>query len=86
VNADAISHEDYLNAPGESFSLSFDTPGTYGFYCEPHQGAGMAGECSGAAGSSGQRQHTQLGGMRAPSCLQGTSMCARVQLICGGIA
>jgi plastocyanin len=21
----------------------FDTPGTYGYYCEPHQGAGMQG-------------------------------------------
>ena len=44
VNADAISHEDYLNAPGESFSVKFDTAGTYGYYCEPHQGAGMAGK------------------------------------------
>lgn len=44
VNAEAISHEDYLNAPGESFSVTFDTAGSYGYYCEPHQGAGMAGE------------------------------------------
>ncbi|KAL4440020.1 hypothetical protein ABPG75_003021 [Micractinium tetrahymenae] len=44
VNAEAISHEDYLNAPGESFSVTFDTAGSYGYYCEPHQGAGMAGK------------------------------------------
>ncbi|KAI3431670.1 hypothetical protein D9Q98_004717 [Chlorella vulgaris] len=44
VNADALSHEDYLNAPGESFSVKFDTAGDYSFYCEPHQGAGMAGK------------------------------------------
>lgn len=25
VNADAISHEDYLNAPGEKYSVKFDT-------------------------------------------------------------
>ena len=25
VNADAISHEDYLNAPGETYSVKFDT-------------------------------------------------------------
>merc|ERR1719440_159437 len=43
VNADALSHEDYLNGPGETVSNTFDTPGTYGYYCEPHQGAGMAG-------------------------------------------
>lgn len=43
VNVDAISHEDYLNGPGEKVTNKFDTPGTYGYYCEPHQGAGMAG-------------------------------------------
>lgn len=43
VNADKLSHEDYLNAPGESFSIKLDTAGTYGYYCEPHQGAGMQG-------------------------------------------
>eukprot|EP00232_Nephroselmis_pyriformis_P003688 CAMPEP_0182912708 /NCGR_PEP_ID=MMETSP0034_2-20130328/37660_1 /TAXON_ID=156128 /ORGANISM="Nephroselmis pyriformis, Strain CCMP717" /LENGTH=156 /DNA_ID=CAMNT_0025049397 /DNA_START=31 /DNA_END=501 /DNA_ORIENTATION=+ len=44
VNADAISHEDYLNGPGDSVTNKFDKPGTYGYYCEPHQGAGMTGE------------------------------------------
>jgi plastocyanin len=24
-------------------SNTFDVAGTYGYYCEPHQGAGMAG-------------------------------------------
>lgn len=62
MNADAISHEDYLNAPGESFSLTFDTPGTYGYYCEPHQGAGMAGECTAAAGWAAAPATAQLGG------------------------
>lgn len=54
VNADAISHEDYLNAPGESFSIKFDTPGTYGYFCEPHQGAGMAGKITGARRRGGR--------------------------------
>ena len=36
--------EDYLNAPGETFKMTFNTPGTYGYYCEPHQGAGMKGK------------------------------------------
>mmetsp|Transcript_1912 Transcript_1912/g.2127 ORF Transcript_1912/g.2127 Transcript_1912/m.2127 type:complete len:159 (-) Transcript_1912:120-596(-) len=44
VNADAISHEDYLNGPGEEVTNKFDTPGEYGYYCEPHQGAGMVGK------------------------------------------
>lgn len=44
VNADALSHEDYLNAPGEKASTKFDTAGEYRYYCEPHQGAGMVGK------------------------------------------
>ncbi|NJR65870.1 MAG: plastocyanin, partial [Leptolyngbyaceae cyanobacterium CRU_2_3] len=24
--------------------LSFDTPGTYSYYCAPHRGAGMVGK------------------------------------------
>ena len=43
VKVDDLNHEDYLNAPGESFSKTFKAPGTYSFYCEPHQGAGMKG-------------------------------------------
>lgn len=41
VDADKMSHEDYLNAPGETVSNVFDVPGVYEGYCEPHQGAGM---------------------------------------------
>merc|ERR1712048_418060 len=44
VDAGALSREDYLNAPGETFSMKFDKAGTYGYYCEPHQGAGMKGK------------------------------------------
>ncbi|EFJ52163.1 hypothetical protein VOLCADRAFT_79339 [Volvox carteri f. nagariensis] len=44
VNADAISRDDLLNAPGEKYSVKLDTPGEYGYYCEPHQGAGMVGK------------------------------------------
>merc|ERR1712037_579635 len=29
VNADALSHEDYLNGAGETVSNTFNTPGTY---------------------------------------------------------
>merc|ERR1711935_597187 len=34
-----VSDEDNLNGPGEKVTNKFDTPGTYGYYCEPHQGA-----------------------------------------------
>jgi len=43
VNADSLSREDYLNAPGEEYSVKFEKAGTYGYYCQPHQGAGMKG-------------------------------------------
>ena len=44
VSADALSHEDYLNAPGDSVSSKFEVAGTYEYYCQPHQGAGMQGK------------------------------------------
>ncbi len=44
VNAESLSHEDYLNAPGQKVSSKFTEPGEYSYYCEPHQGAGMAGK------------------------------------------
>ena len=44
VDAAKISQEEYLNAPGETYSITLTVPGTYGFYCEPHQGAGMVGK------------------------------------------
>ena len=44
VNAEALGHEDYLNAPGESHTMKFTESGTYEYYCEPHQGAGMQGK------------------------------------------
>merc|ERR1719310_2358686 len=43
VAADKLSREDYLNAPGETYELKFEKAGEYGYYCEPHQGAGMKG-------------------------------------------
>merc|ERR1712159_73066 len=44
VSVEAISHEDYLNAAGESVTTKSDKAGTYGYYCEPHRGAGMMGK------------------------------------------
>ncbi|HEY9644468.1 MAG TPA: plastocyanin [Coleofasciculaceae cyanobacterium] len=37
------SHDQMMFSPGETYELSFDTPGTYKYYCAPHRGAGMAG-------------------------------------------
>ncbi|HEY9647631.1 MAG TPA: plastocyanin [Chroococcidiopsis sp.] len=38
------SHDQLLFSPGESYEVTFDTPGTYNYYCAPHRGAGMAGK------------------------------------------
>jgi len=44
ADAEALSKEDYLNAPAETVNIKFDKAGTYGYYCEPHRGAGMKGK------------------------------------------
>lgn len=41
---EALGREEYLNAPGETASSKFEKAGTYEYYCEPHQGAGMKGK------------------------------------------
>lgn len=41
VDVKEISHKKLLTAPGDSYSTTFDKPGTYTYYCEPHRGAGM---------------------------------------------
>ena len=38
-----LSHADLAFAPGESWTKTFSSAGTYEFYCEPHRGAGMVG-------------------------------------------
>jgi len=43
VDQEAISMSDQLGEEGDSFSMSFDTAGSYEYYCEPHRGAGMQG-------------------------------------------
>ncbi|WP_435073580.1 cupredoxin domain-containing protein [Halorubrum sp. HHNYT27] len=32
-----------LIAPGEAYEHQFDRPGTYGYYCIPHESSGMVG-------------------------------------------
>ena len=44
VDQEKISMDDQLGEPGDTFEMSFDTAGTYGYYCEPHRGAGMVGQ------------------------------------------
>lgn len=38
-----LSHPDLAFVGGETFDVTFDTPGRYEFQCEPHAGAGMKG-------------------------------------------
>jgi plastocyanin len=41
VNAESISMDDQLGDEGATYSKKFETAGSYGYYCEPHAGAGM---------------------------------------------
>jgi plastocyanin len=43
-DADENSMEDLLSDEGATFSKKFDIPGTYGYRCAPHSGAGMIAE------------------------------------------
>nr|AEK78855.1 DNA damage repair protein/transcription factor [Lepidium latifolium] len=46
VDASKISmdEQDTRNDPGEKYEVALTEPGTYSFYCAPHQGAGMVGK------------------------------------------
>lgn len=39
-----LSHAKLLNSAGQEFESTFNTPGTYTYYCQPHRGAGMVGK------------------------------------------
>ena len=41
VDAEALSHADNVGDEGEKVTTKFTKAGTYGYYCEPHRGAGM---------------------------------------------
>jgi plastocyanin len=41
VDVEKISMDDQLGDEGATFSKKFDAAGSYGYYCEPHRGAGM---------------------------------------------
>ncbi len=38
-----LSHKKMLNKSGDSYATTFDTPGKYKYFCQPHRGAGMTG-------------------------------------------
>jgi plastocyanin len=41
VDQEKISMDDQLGDEGATFTMKLDVAGTYGYYCEPHRGAGM---------------------------------------------
>jgi len=41
VSQEGISMDEQLGEEGDSFTMTFSTPGAYDYYCEPHRGAGM---------------------------------------------
>lgn len=43
-DTDKYSMEEVLNDEGATYAVKFDIPGTYGYRCAPHSGAGMIAE------------------------------------------
>jgi plastocyanin len=39
-----LSHDQLMFSPGEEYTVTFSSPGTYSYYCAPHRGAGMVGK------------------------------------------
>lgn len=44
VSKISMDETELLNGAGESYEVTLTEPGSYGFYCAPHQGAGMVGK------------------------------------------
>ena len=44
VNAEKISMDDQLGDEGATYTMKFDTAGSYSYFCQPHRGAGMNAE------------------------------------------
>lgn len=55
--ADADSWNSGYLMPGESFSLTFDVPGVYDYFCIPHEQAGMVGRIVVKGNGAGQSDH-----------------------------
>jgi plastocyanin len=43
VDSGSISQEEQMGDEGQTYTKKFDAKGSYGYYCEPHRGAGMNG-------------------------------------------
>jgi len=43
ITADDGSFDSGMVDPGSSFSMEFDTPGTFQYYCQPHGASGGTG-------------------------------------------
>ena len=41
MSASSISMDDQLGDEGATYTVKLDAKGSYGYYCEPHAGAGM---------------------------------------------
>jgi len=53
--------------PGQSFSVTFDTPGVYDYFCVPHEQAGMVGRIIVDAPDSGAQARQQASDALLPA-------------------
>ncbi|NGM86948.1 hypothetical protein G5B35_06435 [Parapusillimonas sp. SGNA-6] len=56
--------------PGESFSVTFDTPGVYDYFCVPHEQAGMVGRIIVDAPDAGAQAREQASNPKLPAAVR----------------
>ncbi|KFK34454.1 hypothetical protein AALP_AA5G147400 [Arabis alpina] len=44
VSKISMDDQELLNGAGDKYEVTLTVPGSYGFFCAPHQGAGMVGK------------------------------------------
>ena len=57
---------------GGTFSFTFDEPGTYAYFCRPHEAMGMVGTVTVTGGGGGGVQTQTGGGATAPASMPET--------------
>ncbi|HUH41253.1 MAG TPA: plastocyanin/azurin family copper-binding protein, partial [Castellaniella sp.] len=62
-------NSDYL-MPGESFAMTFDTPGVYDYFCIPHEHAGMVGRLIVGAADTSSAPYAQSDAQLPPAALE----------------
>jgi hypothetical protein len=72
--------------PGESFSVTFDTPGVYDYFCVPHEQAGMVGRIIVDAPDTGAQAREQASNPKLPAAARNGFVSATQIMEAGKVA